>query len=192
MINDVLNVSKLNLYDQFDEEEFDIKEIVAGVLKRRKPYAESHLIKLKLADERKEKLKLNGDKFLLDIAISNLVGNSIKYGIDSGNVEVTIKNDRSDVLIEVCDDGVGIPVNDIPKIFNDFYRASNVKKIVADGSGLGLSVVKKIIERHGGTITVNSPSRMISKNRPGTCFIIKLPFRRKEKDEAQDEFKANA
>ena len=192
MINDVLNVSKLNLYDQFDEEEFDIKEIVAGVLKRRKPYAESHLIKLKLADERKEKLKLNGDKFLLDIAISNLVGNSIKYGIDSGNVEVTIKNDRSDVLIEVCDDGVGIPVNDIPKIFNDFYRASNVKKIVADGSGLGLSVVKKIIERHGGTITVNSPARMTSKNRPGTCFIIKLPFRRKEKDEAQDEFKANA
>jgi len=192
MINDVLNVSKLNLYDQFDVEEFDIKEIVAGVLKRRKPYAESHLIKLKLADERKEKLKLNGDKFLLDIAISNLVGNSIKYGIDSGSVEVTIKNDGSNVLIEVCDDGVGIPANDIPKIFDDFYRASNVKKIVADGSGLGLSVVKKIIERHGGTIMVNSPARMTSKNRPGTCFIIKLPFRKKEKDEALEEFKAKA
>jgi signal transduction histidine kinase len=180
MINDVLNVSKLNLYDKFDEEVFDIKEVVAGVLKRRKPFAESHLIKMKLSDERKEKLKLNGDKFLLDIAVSNLVGNSIKYGTDSGSVEVTIKNDEINVIVEVCDDGVGIPENELPKIFNDFYRAKNVKKISAEGSGLGLSVVKKIVERHGGSITVKSPSRIATNKQPGSCFTIKLPFQRKE------------
>ena len=182
MINDVLNVSKLTLYDQFDEEEVDINEVVSNVLKRRTAYADSHLIKMKLADERTKKEKIKGDKFLLDIAISNLLGNSIKYGIDDGRVEVTIKNDGGNVIVEVCDDGVGIPEDEMPKIFKDFYRAKNVKKITTEGSGLGLSVVKKIIDRHDGLINVESPSRMSRQDRPGTCISVKLPFQRKEKE----------
>jgi signal transduction histidine kinase len=192
MINDVLNVSKLTLYDQFDEEEVDISEIVSGVVKRRKISADAHLIKLNLFDVRDKKEKIKGDKFLLDIAFSNLIGNSIKYGVDGGQVEVTINSSTNNLTVEVCDDGVGIPENEIPKIFNDFYRATNVKKIIAEGSGLGLSVVKRIVERHGGTIKAESPSRMAKKDYLGTRFTIELPFRRKEKDEALVEFKANA
>ena len=191
MINDVLNVSKLTLYDQYDEEEVDIYEIVSGVVKRRKISADAHLIKLNLFDVRDKKEKFKGDKFLLDIAFSNLIGNSIKYGVDGGSVEVTINSDSSNLIIEVCDDGVGIPENELPKIFKDFYRAANVKKIIAEGSGLGLSVVKRIVERHDGTIKAESPSRMAKKDYPGTRFTIELPFRRKEKDVAQVEFKAN-
>lgn len=191
MINDVLNVSKLTLYNQFDEEEIDINELVSSVIKRRRPYADAHLIKMNLLDVRNKKDNFRGDKFLLDIAISNLLGNSIKYGVDSGTVEITINNNNSNLIIEVCDDGVGIPENELPKIFKDFYRAVNVKKIVAEGSGLGLSVVKRIIERHDGTIKAKSPSRMAKKDHPGTCFTIELPFQRKEQDEALEEFKAN-
>jgi signal transduction histidine kinase len=191
MINDVLNVSKLTLYDQFDEDEVDIHEVVSGVLKRRKASAEAHLIKLKLKDIRETKEKFRGDKFLLDIAFSNLIGNSIKYGVDGGYVEVTIDTDSKNLSIEVCDDGVGIPENELPKIFKDFYRAGNVKKITIEGSGLGLSVVKKVVERHGGIIKVKSPSRMAKKDRPGTCFTIELPYDRKEIDKASKEFKAN-
>ena len=179
MINDVLNVSKLTLYDQYDEEEIDIYEIVSGVVKRRKVSAEAHLIKLDLFDKREKKEKIKGDKFLLDIAFSNLIGNSIKYGIDGGNIEVSINSDSTNITIEVCDDGVGIPEKEIPKIFKDFYRAANVKKIVAEGSGLGLSVVKRIVERHGGTVKAISPSRLAKRDRPGTCFTIELPFQRK-------------
>ena len=182
MINDVLNVSKLTLYDQFDEEEIDVDELVSGVLKRRNAYADAHLIKMILHDLRNKKQKFKGDKFLLDIAFSNLIGNSIKYGVDGGTVEIIINSDSSNLIIEVCDDGVGIPVNELPKIFNDFYRAANVKKIIAEGSGLGLSVVKRIVERHGGTIKAKSPSRMAKKDHPGTCITIELPFQRKEKD----------
>jgi len=192
MINDVLNVSKLTLYDQYDEEEIDIYEIVSGVMKRRKASAEAHLIKLNLFDKREKKEKIKGDKFLLDIALSNLIGNSIKYGVDSGNVEMTINSDSKNIIIEVCDDGVGIPKEELPKIFKEFYRANNVRKIVSEGSGLGLSVVKRIVERHDGTINAASPSRMASRDYPGSCFIIELPFQRKEKDEALIEFKANA
>ena len=192
MINDVLNVSKLTLYDQYDEEEFDIYEIVSGVIKRRKATAEAHLIKLKLFDLREKKAKVWGDKFLLDIAISNLVGNSIKYGVDGGNIEVTINSDSKNYIIEVCDDGVGIPADELPKIFKEFYRARNVKKIITEGSGLGLSVVKRIVERHGGIINAQSPSRMANRDHQGTCFTIELPYQRKEKDETLKEFKANA
>jgi signal transduction histidine kinase len=175
MINDVLNVSKLNLYDQFDEEEFQLNELVCGILKKRETIADSHLVGLNFIDDRKNKECIKGDKFLLDIAISNLIGNSIKYGIDGGRIEVVLKNDNGNQIIEVCDDGVGIPEEELPKIFNDFYRATNVKKIVTEGSGLGLSVVKKIIDRHGGLIKVKSPSRLGEKDHPGTCFTIELP-----------------
>ena len=138
-------------------------------------------MKLKLVDKREQKAKVSGDKFLLDIAISNLIGNSIKYGVDGGNVEVTINSDSKNLIIEVCDDGVGIPEDEQPKIFKDFYRAMNVKKIVSEGSGLGLSVVKRIVERHGGKVEVQSPSRMANRDHPGTCLRIEIPFLRKEK-----------
>jgi two-component system phosphate regulon sensor histidine kinase PhoR len=191
MINDVLNVSKLTLYDQYDEEEIDIDEIISGVVKRRTASADAHLIKLKLFNKREKKGKFKGDKFLLDIAFSNLIGNSIKYGVDGGTVETTINSDSRNLYIEVCDDGVGIPQEELPKIFKEFYRANNVRKIVSEGSGLGLSVVKRIVERHGGIIKAKSPSRMAKKGHPGTCITIELPFQRKEKDEALVEFKAN-
>ncbi len=191
MINDVLNVSKLNLYDKFDEEEVDIKTLISGVIRRRKAYAESHLIKMNLKDERKNPQKILGDKFLLDIAISNLIGNSIKYGVDSGNVEVTLSEEGKNLIIEVCDDGVGIPESEIPKIFKDFYRAENVKKFSTEGSGLGLSVVKKIVDRHDGLIRVKSPSRLQKKDQPGSCFTIKLPYQRKEKNGDYDEPQKN-
>ena len=183
MINDVLNVSKLNLYDKFDEEDVDIKSVVSGVIRRRKAYADSHLIKLHFKDERDKPEKIKGDKFLLDIVVSNLVGNAIKYGVDSGNVEVALKNDGNNLIIEVCDDGVGIPEKEMPKIFKDFYRGENVKKISTEGSGLGLSVVKKIVDRHDGLIRVKSPSHLAKTGQPGTCFLIRLPYQRKAKDE---------
>jgi signal transduction histidine kinase len=184
MINDVLNVSKLNLYDKFDEEELDIKDLIAGVIMRRKAYAESHLIKMCFEDERKNIEKITGDKFLLDIAISNLVGNAIKYGVDGGIVEITLKNKRNNIVVEICDDGVGIPEEEKPKIFKDFYRAVNVKKITTEGSGLGLSVVKKIINRHDGLIRVKSPSRLSKIGQPGSCFTIEFPFQREKRDDS--------
>jgi len=184
MINDVLNVSKLNLYDKFDEEDVDIKTLVSGVLKRRRAYADSRLIKLDFKDERTKPDKIKGDKFLIDIVISNLVGNAIKYGVDGGHVEVTLKNEGNNLVMKVCDDGVGIPKEEMPKIFKDFYRAENVKKISTEGSGLGLSVVKKIIDRHNGLIKVKSPSHFAKSGQPGSCFTVKLPFHREKRDES--------
>ena len=177
MINDVLNVSKLKLYDEFDEEDVNLAGLVAAIIRNRKVTAEAQLISLAFNDERTKKEKIRGDKFLLNLAISNLVGNSIKYGIDEGKVVLTLKNKNGSQVLEICDDGIGIPKEDLSKIFNDFYRSSNAKKISTDGSGLGLSVVKQVIERHGGTIKVHSPSGIGCMKNPGTCFTIQLPVK---------------
>jgi len=177
MINDVLNVSKLKLYDEFDEEDVNLAGLVAAIIRNRKITAEAQLISLAFNDERTKKEKIRGDKFLLNLAISNLVGNSIKYGIDEGKVVLTLKNKNGSQVLEICDDGIGIPKEDLSKIFNDFYRSSNAKKISTDGSGLGLSVVKQVIERHGGTIKVHSPSGIGCMKNPGTCFTIQLPVK---------------
>jgi signal transduction histidine kinase len=177
MINDVLNVSKLKLYDEFDEEDVNLAGLVAAIIRNRKDTAEAQLISLTFNDERTKKEKIRGDKFLLNLAISNLIGNSIKYGVDEGKIVVTLKNKNGNQVVEVCDDGIGIPKEDLTKIFNDFYRSSNAKKIITDGSGLGLSVVKQVIERHGGTIKAESPSKIGSMSNPGTCFIIQLPVK---------------
>ncbi len=181
MINDVLNVSKLKLYDEFDEEDVNLAELIEDILKNRKVSAEAHLIDLIFKDERNKKIHVRGDKFLLNLAISNLIGNSIKYGVDEGNIVVTLKNKNGSQVIEFCDDGIGIPKEDLPKIFNDFYRSSNAKKISTEGSGLGLSVVKQVIERHRGTIKAESPSKIGSMSNPGTCFTIEIPSNLKSK-----------
>ena len=175
LINDVLNISKLTLYDQFDEEELDLEDLIGRVIRRFKPVATSHLIGLSFEDRRKTKGKIMGDKFLLDIAFSNLIGNSIKYGADGGKVEVVLDDENENQIIIITDNGVGIPADELQKIFKDFYRASNVKKISSEGSGLGLSVVKKVVERHGGHVKVESPSKLGNIKNPGTCFTIILP-----------------
>lgn len=176
MINNVLNVSRLKLYDQFDVEEIKPEEIICRVIRKEKSSADSHLIHIEYRDERSEKKKIKGDKFLLDIVFSNLIGNAIKYGRESGKIIITQNSNSDTLIIKVMDDGIGIPQNDLPKIFNDFYRASNAKSVSSEGSGLGLSVVKQIVERHKGTITVNSPSEIGTKDFPGTTFEIKLPI----------------
>ena len=177
MINDVLNISKLKLYNQFDVDEFKPEEILCRTIRKLKSAADAHLINIEYSDERKEKREIKGDKFLLDIVFSNLIGNSIKYGKENGKVIVTMNSDKENLFIKITDDGLGIPEKDMPKIFNDFYRASNVKKVSADGSGLGLSVVKQIIERHKGTIIAKSPSEIGTKDYPGTIFEITLPIK---------------
>ncbi|MFA4923487.1 MAG: ATP-binding protein, partial [Ignavibacteriaceae bacterium] len=69
-----------------------------------------------------------------------------------------------------------IPEKDLEKIFNDFYRASNIRSKGYEGTGMGLSIIKHVIERHGGTVEVQSPARLASENKPGTSFLVFLPL----------------
>jgi signal transduction histidine kinase len=175
LINDVLKISRLKLLNETAHEEIFIEEIINNIFDKQNANVRLKNISLKYSDERKTKQKISGDSVLLDIAFSNLISNAIKYVGENGLVYVTSTEGNNKTSLLICDNGVGIPEEEQEKIFNDFYRASNVKQKGYEGTGLGLSVVKQIIERHGGSISVESPSRIGTKEKPGACFCITLP-----------------
>ena len=175
LINDVIKISRFKLFDQFVKEEIQIEEVMSDLSSKHQVNAETKKIKLVFNDKRQTPTKLIGDKFLLTLAISNLIGNAIKYVDKKGLIEVNMEDEEKDLLITICDNGIGIPENEQDKIFKEFFRSSNIIKDKHEGAGIGLSIVKEIIEKHEGSISVESPSKLASKNRPGTCFKIQLP-----------------
>ncbi|GAB4538539.1 MAG: hypothetical protein Fur002_02160 [Anaerolineales bacterium] len=113
--------------------------------------------------------ELNGDPLQIRQALRNLLGNAVKYTPEGGAVTLTARKQDGALLIEVADNGQGIPAEDLPFIFNRFYRAHNGQG--EEGNGLGLAIVKSIVERHGGQVSVESE---VGK---GARFIVSLPLR---------------
>jgi two-component system OmpR family sensor kinase len=116
---------------------------------------------------------ITGDRDLLVLAVYNLIENALKFTCANDTVEVRASEDGQFVVIEVADSGVGIPPEDVSKIFEELYRGSNARS--TEGSGLGLALVKRIIALHNGEITVRS-----SQAEPrGTVFTIRLRVTRR-------------
>ena len=118
IINDVLHISRLKLENEISREELDIYEVLNNIITKRKVQAKSKNISMSLIDKRGNKKNLVGDKNLLDLAFSNLVGNSIKYTNNDGKIEVIISREDEYTEIEICDNGIGIPEKDKDKIFS--------------------------------------------------------------------------
>jgi signal transduction histidine kinase len=175
LINDVIKISRFKLFDHFVKEEIKLDKVIDELSEEHSAAAETKRVKLIFNDNRKTPQSLIGDKFLLTIALSNLIGNAIKYVGKKGLIEVNLEDSESDVIISICDNGIGIPQHEQQKIFTEFFRSSNIAEDKHEGAGIGLSIVKEIIEKHGGKISVESPSRLASKGKPGTCFKVELP-----------------
>lgn len=176
IINDILKISKLKLLDNLNKENINIVELIKNTFEKKDSQILSMNVETKITDKRKDKSDVKGDIALFELVFSNLIGNAIKYNSSGGNVEVIIdNNENGEVEIIVADDGMGIPDEDKSRMFHDFYRSSNAKQKGIEGTGLGLSVVKEIIEQHDGTIAFNSPSRLSKEGRRGAEFILTLP-----------------
>jgi signal transduction histidine kinase len=175
MINNILKISRLKLLDDLGKDELDIKRLICSAHEKLKTQIETKGIKFSLIDNRINKSKVLGDKFLLEIGFSNIISNAIKYVDQGGKVTISMDDAPNGIEITVFDNGVGIPPGENENIFQEFFRASNIKHKGYEGVGLGLTVVKQIITKHNGTITVQSPSSLACENHPGTCFIITLP-----------------
>lgn len=101
----------------------------------------------------------------------NLVENGIKYNLPGGSVEVSVYRDDEDVVIQVTDTGVGIPEEDIQNVFDRFYRVDKARSRKAGGSGLGLSIVREMVERHYGSVSVARRSAS-----GGSVFTVNFPW----------------
>jgi len=112
---------------------------------------------------------IKGEKLSIERVFTNLICNAIDYNREEGKISVKAKEEEEYVVIEVSDTGIGISQKDIPFIFDEFFRVKNRKTQHITGSGLGLSIVKKIVEAHGGSIEVRS------EEGKGSTFIVFLP-----------------
>jgi two-component system, OmpR family, sensor kinase len=110
-----------------------------------------------------------GDPELLRTAVGNLVANAIAYNRDGGRVTLTVAEDDAGIRLDVADTGLGIPADDLPRIFERFYRADKARARRAGGAGLGLALAKWIVDAHGGRLTCAS---VVGE---GTTFTLRLP-----------------
>ncbi|MCR4337846.1 MAG: ATP-binding protein [Candidatus Omnitrophica bacterium] len=118
--------------------------------------------------------QMHVDKSQIERVLINLLSNAIKFTPSGGNIRAEAQQEEGHIIVRIIDTGIGIAPQDIPKIFEEFYRVNNMINHQEKGSGLGLALAKKIIEAHGGTMAVTSE---LGK---GTCFYFSLPLNKIE------------
>ncbi len=143
-----------------DLQNFDIKELVKEVFEDLEFKALERSISLIFKDRADESWIVRADRESIRQVLTNLVANSIKYGNDCGRTKVGFYDMDRYILVEVADNGIGIPTQHIPHVFDRFYRVDKSRSRVQGGSGLGLSIVKHIIEAHHQTINVRSTPKL--------------------------------
>lgn len=136
---------------------FDLLELVKDVFDQLSDKAKSRNVKLKLKKNYDRPILVKADQKRIEQLLVNLIMNAIKYSKPEGGVvEVAFYELPDQIMTEISDDGVGIPQNDLPRIFERFFRVDKSRSRDAGGSGLGLAIVKHIIESHRQSINVRS------------------------------------
>jgi signal transduction histidine kinase len=147
-------------------ETFDVREVIEEVIETLELDAKERGITIHLAAD--GDLAIHADRGEIQIVLSNLVSNAVKYNRDGGRVDVTLRRDGDGYVFEVADTGIGLSPEEAAKLFADFVRIKNDKTRNILGSGLGLSTVKKIATLYGGDVSVASePDR-------GSTFTVTL------------------
>lgn len=168
LISDLLDIGRLEAGIALDIEECDLPNLLNTILDEFAARIEAKKLQLKQIVSPKQ-LLISGDHKRLHQAFTNLISNAVKYTPEKGVIGLQVTEMNGQAIVEIADTGVGIASEDIPHIFDKFYRAKNVLSGF-EGTGLGLSIVKSVIERHNGRIWVNS---QMGK---GTVFSIILPL----------------
>ena len=170
IINDLLTLVKLDQKEiPLNFKEIDLNQLLAGINKRLQPLADAKGVSLE-ADYLKE-ITADADEMKVSLAISNLVDNAIKYTPEGGTVKVTLDADHQNVFITVADTGIGIPEQEVNRIFERFYRVDKTRDRETGGTGLGLSITHATIMMHKGSIKVNS------KEEEGTTILVRIPLK---------------
>jgi signal transduction histidine kinase len=168
LINDLLDVAKIEAGKLVERRApTDIAPIIRETIELMTPKAEKQNISLNLICEKLSPVQTDAKR--MEELIGNLVSNAINYSPDGGEVTVTVSTRGKWVELSVKDTGVGIPTDELPRIFEQFYRIRHPKTRKVVGTGLGLSIVKAIVDAHNGTIDVESIPEQ------GTIFRVMLP-----------------
>ncbi len=149
-----------------DRQRFDIKELISRILSN---FENSFNAKDIEVDVRAEESMILADKDKISQVIVNLLANALKYTPRGGKIEIEVNDSTDNVVISIQDNGIGISKEDMPFIFERFYRADESRNKLTGGLGLGLTITKAIVDAHKGKISVTSESNT------GTEFVVLLP-----------------
>ena len=179
LVNSLLDVSRLELGTfSINPEQIDITHTAKSVIDELKPGITKKKLKLK-ANFEEALPETKADPKLLRIIYQNLLSNAVKYTPDGGQVGVDISKDKKHFIIKISDTGYGIPENQKDKMFSKLFRADNVKEKDTEGTGLGLYIIKSILDVTGGQISFESE---LDK---GTTFVVKIPLDGMKKKEGE-------
>lgn len=168
LIMDLLDFTNLQAESTIGEKELlSLKEIIMFSIDSQRPLAIQKSITFDI--DIKSPLNIFASKNEMEILFNNLINNAIKYNKNNGKIIIKGEENDNNIIIKIKDTGIGINENDLPHIFDEFYRTVDAKSRRLSGTGLGLSIVKKMIELYNGTIEVES------KVNEYTEFTIILP-----------------
>jgi two-component system phosphate regulon sensor histidine kinase PhoR len=169
LVDDLDAISRLERGEEsVHKETFDIHQLVKDVYDSMELKAERKNFTLLIKKESDRPFFVNADKEKIRQVITNLVDNAIKYGNESGRVVASFYDMDENILTEITDNGIGIPEEHLPRLFERFYRVDKHRSREQGGTGLGLAIVKHIIEAHQQTINVRSTKGV------GTTFAFTL------------------
>jgi len=174
IVSDLLTLVNIDSGIKMNMEDLDIGTLLQEQVKRLAPLARENGIELDCVAN--QALEVNGDALKLQQVVYNIIDNAIKYTPRGGEVHCTLVRSGKKAVIRVSDTGVGIPAEDLPHIFDRFYRVDKARSRETGGTGLGLSIVKQFVLLHGGTINAEST---VGK---GTTFVIELPLAAKKQE----------
>jgi len=166
MVGDLLSLARADAGQKPCFQPLELDRLLLDVYGEAKTLAKGVKVTVKDIDQ----VSLSGDRDLLKQLLLILIDNAIRYTPASGEVSLSLRKDRTHATLEVADTGVGIAPEDLPHIFERFYRADKARERNAGGSGLGLAIGRWIVEQHGGDIDVKS---VVGQ---GSTFTVRLPL----------------
>jgi two-component system, OmpR family, sensor histidine kinase MtrB len=168
MVGDLLETSRIEAGElELQPEDVDLCAAARAMIDLFATTTTAHHIALRTPDDA---VLVRGDPLRIEQVISNLLSNAIKYSPAGGPVEIAVRRRNREAELSVSDRGLGIPADEIPKVFLPFRRGSSIPGPI-QGVGLGLSIVERIVKAHGGRIDVESTPGM------GSTFRVRLPLR---------------
>jgi len=161
-IQDLLYITRLKLHDKIRIEEFSVRNSIQKIADHVINRAKEKSVDIKV-DIEESMDKISAIRVSFEELVTNLLFNAINYSREKSEVNLNVRKTKKGILVEIIDQGIGIPSKDQEFIFDEFYRASNAKSISSDGTGLGLSIASQIVHSHGGKIWVESEEGIGSK-----------------------------
>jgi signal transduction histidine kinase len=170
MVQDLLEINKIEAGKVAQKmESVNLTDVIAKIVEFFRPEAERHRVSLRM-NPSTSLPAVQADVRDMEKLFTNLISNAIKYNVENGSVTVEASHDAHFVGVHIRDTGVGIPSADLPRIFDDFFRAETKKRDKVSGTGLGLTIAKKIVDSHLGHIEVES------RVDQGSAFSVYLPY----------------